>query len=197
MLAVRIPADALFEHDPAVKIDVRALLRHGKGQGEIVLVGLVHGVDPVAGPLVVDRHLAGDHIRLAGVCLKGEDIVLDSLEPLFHLRDHLRGSVIHLLLQLLRVIGIAAEFLRGQHVGLDGCDRGKIGFAHAVLDRHPPAEGRVRQDLPGGCLLLCHHFGIVDQTRDAPHITGRVPGPGLPVDLLGLKHVPDEGGHAA
>ena len=77
---------------------------------EIVLVRLIHGVDGVAGPLVVGKHFACDHIRFAGVGFEGIDIVLDVLQVVLHLGDHLRRGIVHLILEPLRVVGVTAEF---------------------------------------------------------------------------------------
>ena len=116
MLSVGVAVDAALEHDPSVKINIGAFHGNSKFQGEVILVRLVQCVDGVAGPLIVQGHLAGDHVCLAGVSLKGINIVLHILEVFLHPGDHLRRSVIHLLLEPERVVRAADKLFGGEQI---------------------------------------------------------------------------------
>ena len=72
---------------------------------------------------------------------------------------------------------------------LQCADRGKIALAHAVLNRHPALEIRIVQNRPGRSLFLRDLLRIIDNSGHAPHVAGRIIGPGLPVDVLGFENV--------
>ena len=196
MLLCRVLANAALQHDPPVEVDVGGLLRHRKVQRVLILVRLVHGVDRVSGPLVVGHHLAGDHVRLAGIRLEGIDVVLHVLQIVLHQGDGPGADVVHLRLEFLLVIRCRAELLAGQQIMLQGAEGREVRVADVVLDGHLPVEGAVVQNVPGGCLLLRHDLRIVDDAGDAPHVARRVAAPGFAADLVLVEDLTDIGGHA-
>ena len=196
MLLVGVTPDAVLEHDPSVKVDVGALFGHRECEVKIVLGRLVKSIDAVAGPLIVGHNFAGDHVCLAGVGLEGVDVVLDVLQVVLNLRDHLRRCVIHLVFQLPCVIRIISERFGCQKIRLERADCGKIGISDIVLDGHLSAILRIIKDLPGRRLFSGHDLRIIDDTRHAPHVACRIAAPGFSSDLVLIKHSFDVGGDA-
>ena len=94
LLLRRIIMDAVLQHDPAIEVDVGRLIRHRKLELVTILLGLIHGIDGITGPLVVARHLSGHHIGLTRIDLEAVDIVLHALQPVLHTVDHLRRGVV-------------------------------------------------------------------------------------------------------
>ena len=111
MLFGRISLDPVLEHDPPVKIDIRALFWHSERKDVIIFLRLVERVYAVSGPLVVRNHFARDHIRLAGIGFKRIDVVLDRLQIVLDLRDHLRRGVVHLLLKVRGIGRVVHKFI--------------------------------------------------------------------------------------
>ena len=193
MLFVSVVADPVLQHDPSVEVNVGTLFGHREGEVKIVLGRLVKAVNAVAGPLIVGYYFAGDHVRFTGVRLEGVDVVLDFLQIVLDLSDHLRRRVVHLLFQLPCIIRIVPEFFRCQKIRFERADCGKIGISDIVLDGHLSVELGIVKDLPGGRLFSGHDLRIIDNACYAPHISGRVAAPGLAFDLMLIKHSLDVG----
>ena len=187
MLLGRILGQAGLEHDPAVEINIGGFHRYRERQGKVIFIRLVHSIGTVARPLIVGNDLACDHIRLAGIGLKGIDVILDRLQVILYRLDGLRGYIIHFLFQAQGIIRIVQEFRAGQQVGFDGAHGREIGIADIVLNGDLPFELAVIEDLPGGSLLFRYDIWIVDDPGHAPHVAGGVFAPGLPANGLGIE----------
>ena len=196
LLLRRIVIDPVLQHDPAIEVDVGRLIRHCKLELVIILLGLIHGIDCVTGPLVVACYLSGDHIGLTRVDLEAVDIVLHPLQPVLHTIDHLRRGVIETILELLLIVRVREEGLARQLVVVQRTDCGEVALTHAVLDGDALPELRIRQHIPGGGFFAGHQIRVIYDAGNAPHIAGGVLAPRLTVDLVVLENLPKIRGHA-
>ena len=140
LLFFRILSDSALQHNPAVKPQIRRLLRHRKIEIEIILFCLIHRIDSISGPLVVCNDLSADHVCFTAVGLKRINIALHILQDVLYILDRIGIHIIHDLHQSFLIIRCIAERFIHQFIFSVRTKCRKIRIPDIILDRNLALE---------------------------------------------------------